>query len=67
MMELDLSAPLEREIYVTGKHGDENQVQRAIRDNLKKPGSVFVDVGANVGYHTLCAARRGGSSRQLGL
>ena len=57
LMELDLSSYLEREIFVTGGHGDEALVGRQILDHLRERGSVFVDVGANVGYHALRAAR----------
>ncbi len=57
-MELDLSSGLEREIFVTGTHGDESHVARQILRHLDSEGAVFVDVGANVGLHTLRTARR---------
>ncbi len=58
LMELDISSTLEREIFVTGTHGDERRIAEKIRAYLDRPGAVFVDVGANVGYHTIAAGRR---------
>ena len=57
VMELDLSSDLEREIFVSGTHGDEHLVSKWILKSLVLQGSVFVDVGANVGYHTIRTAR----------
>jgi FkbM family methyltransferase len=53
-------------VYIRGKTEDiyflmpgrEGEVDIAIR-SLLKPGDVFVDIGANVGYYTLVAAMRG--------
>jgi FkbM family methyltransferase len=65
IMELDLSSGLEREIFVTGTHGDEHVIAARLREQLDGEGAVFVDVGANVGYHTVGLgrhlARKGGS------
>jgi FkbM family methyltransferase len=57
LMELDLSSTLEREVFVTGTHGEEHLVGDRILEHLNRDGAVYVDVGANVGYHTIRAAR----------
>ena len=57
LMELDLSSGLEREIFVTGTHGDERLVAARALEHLREPGAVFVDIGANIGYHTVWVAR----------
>ena len=54
-------------VYVRGNTDDlyfllpyrEGPIDRVIRMLLKE-GDIFIDVGANVGYYTLLAARRGG-------
>src|SRR4030095_16882906 len=47
---LDLGAPMHRFIYETGKF--ESELTKAISD-VVLPGDVFVDIGANFGWHTL--------------
>ena len=41
--------------------GGEGDVEHALLDGLR-PGDVFVDVGANIGYYTLQASRRVGAT-----
>jgi FkbM family methyltransferase len=53
----DLSDPLMREAYLTGRY--EPQETAIIRD-LLRPGMTFVDVGANWGYFTLVGAHATG-------
>jgi FkbM family methyltransferase len=55
-MQLDISLGLEAEIYVTGSHGDERLIGDRLLEFTPYEG-VFIDVGANVGYHTLRVAR----------
>ncbi len=47
---LDLSQPVHRSIYVAGHH--EKEVA-CILERVTQPGDVFVDIGANIGWHTL--------------
>src|ERR687885_2186416 len=54
-LELDLRDNLQRTLYFTGTY--EPGLLRALENELE-PGDVFVDVGAHVGVHALCAARR---------
>ncbi len=49
-------------IYYTGYH--ERTVGQVIKDTLKE-GDVFVDVGANIGYFSIMASRRVGSSGKV--
>ena len=53
---LDLADEDQLQIYWTGLHPDDARIVRLVRDVLP-PDGVFVDVGANVGIHTLAAAR----------
>ena len=54
---LDISSYLEAEIFVTGSHGIERTVSKRLMDHLKIEGGVFLDVGANIGYHTVPACK----------
>ncbi len=56
-MRVDTQDFIQRTIYLTGVWDD--GVAGAVRRVLK-PGELFVDVGANVGYFSLLAARLGG-------
>jgi FkbM family methyltransferase len=56
-MRVDTQDFIQRTIYLTGVWDD--GVGAAMR-RLLKPGELFVDVGANVGYFSLLAARLGG-------
>jgi len=47
---LDLSAPAHRIIYTQGSFEPETT---AILCNIFRPSEVFVDIGANIGWHTL--------------
>jgi FkbM family methyltransferase len=58
----DLDSPVARCIVETRRY--EPHVTAAIRQVLK-PGMVFVDVGANFGYHSLTAAREVGSAGKV--
>ena len=42
-------------------HGEWEPEETALFKKLLKPGDVFVDVGANIGYYTLLAVRMGAS------
>ena len=42
-------------------HGEWEPEETALFKKLVRPGDVFVDVGANIGYYTLLAVRRGAS------
>src|SRR5262245_16549890 len=54
---LDLADEDQLQIYWTGLHVDDRGIQHLLRRHLPADG-VFVDVGANIGLHTLAAARR---------
>ena len=54
LMDLDLADFLQRHIYVTGTW--EPATAAALTARLK-PGDVFIDIGANVGYFSLLAAQ----------
>jgi FkbM family methyltransferase len=56
-MRVDTQDFIQRTIYLTGVWDD--GVAGAVRRVLK-PGDLFVDIGANVGYFSLLAARLGG-------
>jgi FkbM family methyltransferase len=55
-MQLNTSLPLEAEIYVSGSHGDEGLIAKRLLQFTPSNG-VFIDIGANVGFHTLRVAR----------
>lgn len=52
-LKVDLSSTVGRSIYLRGFY--EVAVEKYIRENLK-PGDVFIDIGANVGYFTIIAS-----------
>src|SRR5205823_755569 len=54
---LDLADEDQLQIYWTGLHPDDRRMIRLARAVLPADG-IFVDVGANIGIHTLAAARR---------
>ena len=54
--------PITDSIMETGKW--EPRTTQFIKDNLK-PGQIFVDVGANVGYYTLLASKIVGNSGKV--
>lgn len=56
-MELGLLDLIERQLRTRGEW--EPEVGKAIQ-NLLKPGDIFVDIGANIGYFTLLAAQQVG-------
>jgi FkbM family methyltransferase len=60
-VELDLGDRIQRSIYL-GTY--ERKETRLVRRYLR-PGMTVVDVGANVGYYTLLAARRVGAGGQV--
>lgn len=53
---VDLVDGICRAHYFTGRHRDETVP--LLVDTCLKEGGTFVDVGANIGVHTVCAARR---------
>lgn len=55
-MRVDTQDFIQRTVYLTGEWDD--GVARALR-NTVSAGDLFVDVGANVGYFSLLAAKRG--------
>jgi FkbM family methyltransferase len=61
-MSLDTSDFLQRTLFAAGDF--EPYVRQAIQKRLK-PGDVFVDVGANVGFYTLCAAKIVGTTGKV--
>jgi len=61
-MWVDLRSAIGRAILVKGEY--DYEVWRAI-EGILRPGDVFVDVGANVGYYALLASRRVGRSGQV--
>lgn len=52
---LDLSIRMLQEVYWSGLHKEDAAIQRLARTLLPRDG-VFVDVGANIGLHTLAIA-----------
>jgi D-glycero-D-manno-heptose 1,7-bisphosphate phosphatase len=58
LMELDLRQGIEREVYFLGRHYA-REIQLLI-DSILKPGDTFIDVGANIGFVSLHAARHVG-------
>jgi FkbM family methyltransferase len=54
---LDLGVELQRHLYWAGVGREDARIARLICGALP-PNGVFLDVGANVGIHTLAAARR---------
>ncbi len=60
-VELDLSELIQRMVYLGAF---ERWESRAVSRYLK-PGMCFVDVGANIGYYSLLAARLVGSSGRV--
>jgi FkbM family methyltransferase len=61
---LDLGDEDQLQIYWTGLHHDDGRIVRLVRSALPADG-VFVDIGANIGIHTLAAAahlRQGGGA-----
>ncbi len=63
---LDLDDEDQRQIYWAGLDAGDRKIIRLVRELLPSDG-VFVDVGANIGIHTLAAAHhlRAGSGRVL--
>lgn len=60
-MELDLSEHIQRTVYL----GAYERHETRLVSRLLRPGMCFVDVGANVGYFTLLAARRVGPTGRV--
>lgn len=58
----DLRDGISREVFLTGQYEPQ---ETAILLSLIRPGSTFVDVGANWGYYTLLAARRVGPAGRV--
>ncbi|MEO6023850.1 MAG: FkbM family methyltransferase [Burkholderiales bacterium] len=61
-MSLDTSDFLQRQLYAS------NDFEPAVREAITKrlrPGDVFVDIGANVGFYALCAAQIVGSKGKV--
>ena len=56
-MNLDLAQFVDRTIYCTGEW---EPLETGLIAAILKPGDLFVDVGANIGYFTLLASRRVG-------
>jgi FkbM family methyltransferase len=54
---LDLSDEDYAHIYWVGLHREDPEIIRLIQESLP-PDGIFFDVGANIGIHTLAAARR---------
>jgi FkbM family methyltransferase len=63
LVDLNLSQAVERRFFFMGYH-HERDLQLAI-DAIVKPGDTFIDVGANLGFVTLHAARRVGPSGRV--
>ena len=57
-MNLDLAQFVDRTIYCTGEW---EPLETSLIAEILKPGEVFVDVGANIGYFTLLASQRVGA------
>ena len=61
-MNLDLAQFVDRTIFCTGEW---EPLETALISEILRPGDVFVDVGANIGYFTLLASRRVGASGRV--
>lgn len=61
-MTLDLGELVDRTIFCTGEWEPR---ETALIADLLRPGDVFVDVGANIGYFTLLASRLVGATGQV--
>jgi FkbM family methyltransferase len=57
LVRLDLADEDQLQIYWTGLHADDVKINRLVQSLLPADG-IFLDVGANIGVHTLAAARR---------
>jgi FkbM family methyltransferase len=60
-MSLDLSSDIEREIYL----GVYDYEETATLRRRLRPGSIFVDVGANLGYYTAVASQLVGAAGRV--
>jgi len=58
----DLRDAIQREVFFMGRYEPQ---ETALIEHFIKPGSVFVDVGANWGYFSLLAASRAGASGRV--
>jgi FkbM family methyltransferase len=61
-MTLDTSDFLQRTLFAAGDF--EPQIRQVIQKRLK-PGDTFVDIGANVGFYSLCASKAVGPSGKV--
>jgi FkbM family methyltransferase len=61
-LSLNATEFLDRQIYLFGSWEDH---VGAVLDRILRPGDVFVDVGGNIGYHALHAARLVGPSGRV--
>src|SRR5687767_10802635 len=62
LLKVDLSSSVGRSIYIRGVY--EPEVERCLRSILR-PGDVFIDVGANVGYFSIISSQLVGGSGEV--
>jgi FkbM family methyltransferase len=53
-LKLDLSEPAQRKIYFFGDYDERHEI--ALLRRVLRPGDIFWDVGANIGFYTLTAS-----------
>ncbi len=54
-LRLDLQDPAQRQIYFFGEYDERHEIR--LLQQVLRPGDCFWDVGANIGFYTLTAAR----------
>lgn len=62
LMEVDLRDSIQRFVYFFGVF--EPEITRYVSERLR-PGDIFIDIGANVGYYALLAAKLVGSTGKV--
>jgi FkbM family methyltransferase len=62
--ELDLRDQVQRQVFWTGLDANDRRIIRFLRAAVR-PDGIFLDVGANIGLHTLAVARQLRSGRAI--
>lgn len=62
-LRLDLADPAQRQIYFFGEYDERHEIR--LLQKIVQPGDCFWDIGANIGFYTLTAARLVGPQGQV--